>query len=395
MWVNYQKNLMYNPGNSQQQQQDFTIVADGDLPVYNSLKGGYEPVDPIDESFADQFRFKEPDVVKMQVDKHIFLPDFTYHKIEQRPLSIFNPNAVLGTVEKKVNKQWKAVQKRDIKKEDGPHSFNALHGGLAYHEEGTGFFQSLRPVPLVKLTKEQKSYTRELNEIVRFSPVSEGAFKATDAMLGIVIGLVLFFLYLRTVFGRHVRTFMKSAFNRVRAMNIFEEGNIIIGRVSFLLNLFYFFSLGLLLSHWFDYKGFVIWDYGQLKAFLLLSAIVVILYLSKWIFAWIIAHFLKIQDETRAYFFHIFVFNKTFALVVFPFLLVLPYIDAQWGIIMLKGSFLLLGFFYFLRIVRLLTYSVSRNVSLFYLFLYLCALEIIPILVIVKLSSEWLKLPVF
>ncbi|WP_462280998.1 DUF4271 domain-containing protein [Salinivirga cyanobacteriivorans] len=394
MWPTEQDNLNVNSGYQQQQKQDFTVAVKGELPVYNALKGAYEPAEPIDESFIDQFRFEAPATLKMQINEHIYLPDYTYHKLELKPVSIFNPGAGFRSIEENKQKEWKAVKNKKIK-EQGPHTFNALHGGLTYREKDQNLFKTLRPVPLVELSKEQKSYTREVNEIVRFSPVSKGQFQATDAMVGIIIGFVLFFLYLRAVFGRHVRTFTKSVFNRVRAMNTLEEGNMIIGRVSFLLNIFFFFTLGLLFTHWLDYMGFIIWNYGQLKTFTLLSAIITALYTGKWIFSWIIGHFLQIQEETRAYFFHIFVFNKTFALVVFPFLLVLPYIDAQLGVLILKGSFILLGFFYLLRIIRLLTYSISRNVSLFYLFLYLCALEIIPILVIVKLSSEWLKLPVF
>ncbi|HKK60761.1 MAG TPA: DUF4271 domain-containing protein [Salinivirga sp.] len=394
MWPTEQDNLNVNSGYQQQKTQDFTVAVKGELPVYNALKGAYEPAEPIDESFTDQFRFEAPATLKMQINEHIYLPDYTYHKLELKPVNIFNPGAGFRAIEENKPKEWKTAQNKKIK-EQGPHAFNALHGGLTYREKDQNVFKTLRPVPLVELTKEQKSYTREVNEIIRFSPVSKGQFQATDTMVGIIIGFILFFLYLRAVFGRHVRTFTKSVFNRVRAMNTLEEGNMIIGRVSFLLNIFFFFTLGLLFTHWLDYMGFVIWNYGQLKTFTLLSAIVTVLYIGKWIFSWIIGHFLKIQEETRAYFFHIFVFNKTFALVVFPFLLVLPYIDAQLGVLILKGSFILLGFFYLLRIIRLLTYSISRNVSLFYLFLYLCALEIIPILVIVKLSSEWLKLPVF
>lgn len=392
MRVSKQENIQQKSDQIQQKSEQFTLSGKGELPAYNALKAGYEPVEPFSESFADQFRFKEPPVIKKQLHKHIFLPDYTYQKPGLNPVNVFNPQSGFRQIEASRSPAWKT---KKTEKDQGPHSFNALHGGMVQKAEKNGFLESLRPVPLVKLTKKQQSYTHQVNEIISISPVSKGQFQATDAMMGILIGFILFFLYLRTVFGRYVRTFTRSVFNRVRAMNVFEESNMIMGRVSFMLNFFYFLVVGLLFTHWFDYKGFVILDLGQLQTFFVLSGVVVVLYLLKWIFAWILAHFLQIQNETRAYFFHIFIFNKSFAIVIFPFLLVLPYIDAQWGILILMGAFILMGFFYFLRLIRLLTYSIQRKLSLFYLFLYLCALEFIPILVIVKLSSEWLKLPVF
>jgi hypothetical protein len=42
------------------------------------------------------------------------------------------------------------------------------------------------------------------------------------------------------------------------------------------------------------------------------------------------------------------------------------------------------GLMYFIRVIRLLTIFLNRNISIFYLILYLCALEILPVLIVVK-----------
>jgi hypothetical protein len=48
------------------------------------------------------------------------------------------------------------------------------------------------------------------------------------------------------------------------------------------------------------------------------------------------------------------------------------------------SGILILGLMYLIRIIRLLIIFLKRNISIFYLILYLCALEILPVLIVVK-----------
>jgi len=49
----------------------------------------------------------------------------------------------------------------------------------------------------------------------------------------------------------------------------------------------------------------------------------------------------------------------------------------------ITGTFIL-GIMYLIRVIRLLIIFLNRNISIFYLILYLCALEILPVLIIVR-----------
>lgn len=48
---------------------------------------------------------------------------------------------------------------------------------------------------------------------------------------------------------------------------------------------------------------------------------------------------------------------------------------------------IILGIFYIYRVLRLFFIFIKRNISILYLFLYLCALEILPVLIIIKYLS--------
>jgi hypothetical protein len=53
------------------------------------------------------------------------------------------------------------------------------------------------------------------------------------------------------------------------------------------------------------------------------------------------------------------------------------------GDLIISGLFIV-GLIYLIRFIRLLVIFLNRNISIFYLILYLCALEILPVLIVVK-----------
>jgi hypothetical protein len=375
-----------------QNSQSFEVGNEQNLPVYNPLLGGFQPAQNPYENFEQQFCLPSPVIPPKTFDSHIFLPNYTHKDLTHRSLNIFNPEA--GFYKKK-ELQVKTVKVNKSKVVESPHYYSVIDGTYVKKKQNNEAFANLKPVPIVNLDKKEESYTKTINSVLSYSPSSQGVFKATDSMLGLVIGFILFFLYLRTIFGKQIKLFYSSAFNRVRAVNVFEERGIITGRVSFILNIFYFLVLGLLGMHIMDYTGIIIRGVNPLGLFFILTSLFLSLYILKYLVGRILGHLLKFNDHTLAYFFHTFIFNKTYALFIFPLLLVIPYINNEWALLVLKGSLILYGVIYILRTFRILILSVQINVSIFYLFLYLCALEIVPILVIVKLASEWLQLPVF
>jgi hypothetical protein len=70
------------------------------------------------------------------------------------------------------------------------------------------------------------------------------------------------------------------------------------------------------------------------------------------------------------------------------FLFVLVIIISYTSMLPVRGSlisgFIVLGIMYMIRVLRLLIIFINRNISIFYLILYLCALEILPVLISVK-----------
>ncbi len=65
---------------------------------------------------------------------------------------------------------------------------------------------------------------------------------------------------------------------------------------------------------------------------------------------------------------------------------ILYYFTAIHSLVIISGIILLI-IFYFLRILRFLKINLSKHVNSFYMFLYLCTVEILPLLYLYKIST--------
>ncbi len=91
------------------------------------------------------------------------------------------------------------------------------------------------------------------------------------------------------------------------------------------------------------------------------------------------------EKQTSEYLFYTFLHNKVFSLVILPIALIIPYIDQEVLPMLFKLGFALFALMYLLQILRGIAIILNNVASLFYLFLYLCALEILPLVIMYKI----------
>jgi hypothetical protein len=72
------------------------------------------------------------------------------------------------------------------------------------------------------------------------------------------------------------------------------------------------------------------------------------------------------------------------ALFIFFIIILMAYTRILPVKVFIVSGIITMGMMYLIRILRLLIIFLNRNISIFYLILYLCALEILPVLIIAK-----------
>ena len=89
----------------------------------------------------------------------------------------------------------------------------------------------------------------------------------------------------------------------------------------------------------------------------------------------------------REYLYNTLIFNKLLGIVLLPLLLLVVYTTGIlkevifWILVATVSAILIM------RIIRVTVFSFKKGVSLFYMFLYLCALELVPLALLYK----WLE----
>jgi hypothetical protein len=90
------------------------------------------------------------------------------------------------------------------------------------------------------------------------------------------------------------------------------------------------------------------------------------------------------KEVFREYLIGIYQAYRLSALFLFVLVVLMSYsilLPARGGVI---SGIIVLGVMYLIRVIRLLIIFLNRNISIFYLILYLCALEILPVVISVK-----------
>jgi len=72
------------------------------------------------------------------------------------------------------------------------------------------------------------------------------------------------------------------------------------------------------------------------------------------------------------------------ALILFVIIILMSYTELFPARVFFISGIIVLGIIYLIRVIRLMIIFLNRNISIFYLILYLCALEILPVLISVK-----------
>ena len=185
-------------------------------------------------------------------------------------------------------------------------------------------------------------------------------------------------------YNKVLKLTLRSSFNGLISNRLFREKNTLTIWGGLVLNTFFFLTGGFFLYLIFTYFGYKIDNFTGLSTFGILTLLLISLYLIKAIVLWIIGFIFNEYQGVLEYLHNVFIFNKTLGVFILPAILTIPFIPEPGKEILIKTGAALFILFYFLRIFRGLKIGFKINVSIFYLILYLCTLEIFPLLILYK-----------
>ncbi|PQJ10833.1 hypothetical protein CJD36_012750 [Flavipsychrobacter stenotrophus] len=164
------------------------------------------------------------------------------------------------------------------------------------------------------------------------------------------------------------------------------------GFLNLLMNVFFAISVG-------SYMYYVVKFYtpqhsGVIPSSLLIIMLIVgtaIIYTSKYLAVRFSGWAFRVEGVTEHYLFNVFLINKILAIVLIPFIIILAFADASVARQMIVVSFIAGGLLLLNRYIRSWqVFGSFFQYSKFHFFMYLCASELLPLAVLMKLLVKGL-----
>lgn len=159
-------------------------------------------------------------------------------------------------------------------------------------------------------------------------------------------------------------------------------------RVAVFLSIFFIVTSTIFISHLLPFYGFDFFSSNFTLLSIVTGILVAIAYGFKLLTIKIIGYIFKVQKEAAEYSMLVFLFCNTLGLFMLPIVIGLTFIDQVSPSVFINTGLALIAFFIGVRTVRGLFLGLnSSRISKFYLFVYLCTLEILPLIVLAKLFT--------
>jgi len=210
--------------------------------------------------------------------------------------------------------------------------------------------------------------------------------KSLDPFFIIYVLVSLIFAWAFFNYKKNIRQILNAAFSNQKMQYLVREQNLFKSKISLFLYITFIISYSFFLIQAYSYF-FISSEIGNIfHVSLKLSVAIAFFILFKWLIMYFIGNIFKNLETALLYILNSLIYNVITSLILIPLTFIIFYIKLD-----LKEYFLYIGLIlllilnllrYFRYIIIGLTYS---KFSYFYLILYLCSLEILPILIVLKL----------
>ena len=210
----------------------------------------------------------------------------------------------------------------------------------------------------------------------KFLPITNIAYNQDGFFLLILFSFLLVSL-LKGFYWKHSKLFFMSVFAQRYANQYLREDNAFTERVNLLTFLLMVVNFTLIIAK--IKMAINFWS------IVLITTLVSLFFLLKFLCIKILGELFKSKDIARLTIFFTFLFDKTLGFLLFPLVVCVYFFSFDISSFMLLSSFIL----FVLLLIMKLFWMLKIGTKLFgltkgYIFLYLCILEIFPLLILAK-----------
>lgn len=194
------------------------------------------------------------------------------------------------------------------------------------------------------------------------------------------------FAWGKALYQKYLYQIIASAYNYHTSIQLFRDKNVLFRNLSIILQVLFPLNVGLLLYFLIDYYHWQPPTSSAILNIFLLSFGVFLFFRIKTLIYKGLGHLFKVQDDFYEVQHHMNIFIKTLGVILLPFVVSMPFLSESLKMVFLFVLFGFLGVIMLLFFFRGIQIVNRKQVSFFFLILYLCAVEILPVALIVKAS---------
>lgn len=210
-----------------------------------------------------------------------------------------------------------------------------------------------------------------------------------DWLFYVLLFVLIAFTWLKVFYNKNFRQIL-GAIGSINATNqIVRDENILVQRASVILTVMFNIVASVFL-----YQVSIIFEWPSdyisqgFSRFMIFAVIISCVYSCKFLLLKLTGYIFKIDKPIATYIFNIFLINNILGVFLIPLLISIAFMPTNYATIIFNLSLFIVLFSFVYRLIRGIIIGLSQEVfSIFYLFLYLCTLEIAPLLILIKLFT--------
>jgi len=210
-----------------------------------------------------------------------------------------------------------------------------------------------------------------------------------DWILGLLLFCFVLLAWAQVFYHRRLRLILMAPFSKRFLSQLVREGDLFSERISIAAGIIYLIASSLFLFQ--VYELVLVKDYSGLPGGITIFGLIFLFLIGFWILKIGMIRFLsfifRTRNTSREYILNILLFNILTGLFLLPLLVFAVYLKS---IIFLWICMIIFALFFVFRFVRGFLIGISiTKFSYVFLFVYLCSLEILPLIVLVKVVLKY------
>jgi hypothetical protein len=214
--------------------------------------------------------------------------------------------------------------------------------------------------------------------------------------LSTIIICLLVLTWIKFFFNKYITQVFTAFFSSNQLSRMFQDKNLLTDRLYTFMNLFFFFTGGLYLfqSIHLSYPELVIKN--DIVLYMICILLLVSIFVIRYLLNYLLGFFINRKQVMKEYLHIEFMLYKLYGIVLFPFVILMAFVQHNIQKELMFFSLIIIIVFYIIKLFRGLMLLHKKGFLIFYTFLYLCTIEILPMLLIYKIimigvSNDWLS----